>query len=92
MYSVNYWESHPDCDNDDCSMGFDFDNKEEALAKYHETPSALTAYVEITANILIIDLNPMILMIGTVNKGCKPRWLLASWDGMTGLNFHLIFD
>lgn len=48
MYSVNYWESHPDCDNDDCSMGFDFDNKDEALAKYHETPSALTAYVEIT--------------------------------------------
>lgn len=29
-YSVSYWGSHPDEDNDDCFTGRDFDTKEEA--------------------------------------------------------------
>lgn len=31
-YSVNYWGSHPDADNDDCYTGFDFATKDEAVA------------------------------------------------------------
>ncbi len=32
QFSVNYWGSHPDADNDDCYTGEDFDSKEEAIA------------------------------------------------------------
>lgn len=34
MYSVSFWVSHPDNDNDDCNIGYDFDNKEAALNTY----------------------------------------------------------
>ena len=35
QYSVNYWGSHPDQDNDDCYTGEDFKTKEEALAYFN---------------------------------------------------------
>ena len=31
-FTVLYWGSHPDEDNDDCFTGHDFDTKEEAIA------------------------------------------------------------
>ncbi len=33
-YSVNYWGSHPEANNDDCYTGIDFATAEEALAQY----------------------------------------------------------
>lgn len=34
-YSVNYWGSHPDADNDDCYTGEDYSTKEAALAAFN---------------------------------------------------------
>lgn len=39
MYSVNYWGSHPDEDNDDCWTGKDFDTLEAAMAAFNAKPS-----------------------------------------------------
>lgn len=35
-YSVLYWRTHPDEDNDDCETGDTFATKEEALAVYND--------------------------------------------------------
>lgn len=54
QYSVNYWGSHPDADNDDCHTGEDFATLAEAEAAFAaEVPTAHylrvdTAYVELT--------------------------------------------
>lgn len=51
MFSVDYWCSHPDANNDDCSIGWDFDNEVEARAKFNEAPSKYgesTAYIVLT--------------------------------------------
>lgn len=51
MYSVDYWCSHPDANNDDCSIGWDFDNEADARLKFNETPSKYnesTAYIVLT--------------------------------------------
>jgi hypothetical protein len=48
-YSVDYWGSHPDDDNDDCWTGEDFATLEEARARFAaEVPTyyrSSTAYV-----------------------------------------------
>lgn len=35
-FTVDFWGSHPDDNNDDCWYGFDFNTKEEALQKFNE--------------------------------------------------------
>ena len=47
-YSVNYYGSHPDLDNDDCFYGYDFDTLGAALAKFQELPhDASVEYIEL---------------------------------------------
>ena len=51
MYSVLYWGSHPDLENDDCWTGLDFDTLAEAELAFNQDPPAFcfrcTQYVEI---------------------------------------------
>lgn len=54
LFSVNYWGSCPDEDNDDCITGEDFATVQEALAAFHAAPSSIAkvsdhevAYIEI---------------------------------------------
>lgn len=37
-YSVNYWGSHPDLENDDCFEGEDFGSAEDAIHAYWQNP------------------------------------------------------
>jgi hypothetical protein len=47
-YSVNFWGSHPDAENDDCWFGKDFASKAEALACYNaKCDDSDVAYIEI---------------------------------------------
>lgn len=48
LYTVLYFGSHPDLDNDDCWQGFDFDSKDKAIEAYHVNPSDPSVrYIEI---------------------------------------------
>lgn len=51
MFSVNWWGSNPDLENDDCWTGQDFPTLEEALNFYNAEPSAYyfrcTEYIEL---------------------------------------------
>ncbi len=48
-FSVNFWGSHPDDNNDDCWTGSDFDTLEEAVACFAEgSDDADDAYIELT--------------------------------------------
>ena len=54
LYTVLYFGSHPDSDNDDCWYGIDFDSKEEAIKAFlapvedrTHCPASDVAYVEI---------------------------------------------
>jgi hypothetical protein len=38
LYSVCYYGSHPDLENDDCFYGYDFDTLDEALAQFQKLP------------------------------------------------------
>lgn len=44
-YSVNYWGSHPDEENDDCHTGVDFDSLEEAIAAFKAKPSEVCSWM-----------------------------------------------
>lgn len=47
-YSVSFWCTHPDEENDDCNTGQDFDTKEAALAFYNDPANEyLGNYIEI---------------------------------------------
>ena len=39
MVAVNFWQSHPDEDNDDCYGGQDFDNIADAIKFYMTDPT-----------------------------------------------------
>lgn len=45
-YSVNYWGSHPEAENDDCFTGSDFATAEEALAQYLSDESPFPPGIE----------------------------------------------
>lgn len=45
-YSVLYWGSHPDAENDDCWTGLDFETQEAALAQFQSDANPFTAPVE----------------------------------------------
>ena len=59
-YSVTYWGSHPDEDNDDCSTGDDFLTKEEALAAFRADPSKVIPDVP---GRLSLDLDAAYIMV-----------------------------
>ncbi len=47
-FSVLWWGSHPDLDNDDCHYGADFDTVEEAIAFFkEECDDCSVEYIEI---------------------------------------------
>jgi len=46
-YSVNFWGSHPDEENDDCWDASDFESKEEALLCFEHDARESVAYIEI---------------------------------------------
>lgn len=60
MYSVVYFGSHPDNENDDCWGGQDFATKDEALAAYNG-PLIDPYYADCTAYIMLDgpDINEM---------------------------------
>ena len=55
-YSVNYWGSHPDAENDDCHTGYDFDSASEAIA-FFKAPIQALVYVHCTEYIEIDGLD-----------------------------------
>jgi hypothetical protein len=66
-FSVLYWGSHPDLDNDDCWTGEDFDTLEEAMACFLADPPDHTLrdtqYIELDGHVdakgnNLIRLNP----------------------------------
>lgn len=59
-YSVSYWGSHPDHDNDDCWTGADFETFEEALAAFQANPSTV---IPRSLNHLSLDLEAAFVQI-----------------------------
>lgn len=57
-FSVLYWGSHPDQDNDDCYTGQDFETKEEAIAFFKgevQDPPNLPGYYHSCVAFIEID-------------------------------------
>ena len=48
-YSVLYWGSHPDLNNDDCISGSDFTAPEDAIAAFKAEPSQVLSWMADTA-------------------------------------------
>lgn len=46
-WSVNYWMTHPELENDDCNTGSDYDTLDEAMKEYNNPEWKNGHYVEI---------------------------------------------
>lgn len=93
-YSVNYWGSHPDSDNDDCYTGHDFATKDEALAFFkgevQDPPNRpgyyirCVAFVEIDGpNVNEVRANPSFVKDTSPDSGSWQREI-ANEAGMLG--------
>lgn len=90
-YSVFWWESHPDNENDDCRTGFDFDSLEEAIEKFNSDGDRYTAYIEIdgmtdeqhkSLNIPRVRKNPKHVKTRDIDDDSEWRREIANEAGM----------